>query len=246
MSRKTKRNAPVPERPQPQVPARTAPPAGRTQRRNIFVASAIALLLAFVVATLFYKSESEQSSQLAAAKNQPALASAQAPAFGNPAAKVHIVEFFDPACETCAVFFPHVKKLMAAHPDKIRLSMRHVPFHQGSELVVKILEAARKQDKYLPALETFYAEQNRWAVNHVVQADKVWITAAAIGLDLDRLRSDMNAPELARRMAQDMSDAQVLGVTKTPTFFVNGRPMPRFGLQEFQDLVQDELRRAYP
>ncbi len=244
MSRKSKRNQPNPLGPQPRTQA--APRAGGTSRRNVFIVAVAVLLLAFVLAALFYKSEKAQSAQLAAAKNQPALSSEQSPAFGNPAARVHIVEFFDPACETCASFFPHVKKLLSANPDRLRLSVRHVPFHTGSDQVVKILEAARAQDKYLPTLEALYASQNRWVVSHVVQPDRVWESIAGVGLDLARLRNDMNAPELARRMAQDMGDARVLGVTKTPEFFVNGRPMPSFGLEQLQDLVQEELRRAYP
>lgn len=43
-----------------------------------------------------------------------------------------------------------------------------------------------------------------------------------------------------------MADARALGVTKTPGFFVNGRPLPRFGLEELQTLVKEELRGAYP
>ena len=207
---------------------------------------AAALLLAFVAATLFYRSEKAQSSQLASAKNQPALASEQSPKFGNPAAKVHIVEFLDPACGTCAAFFPEVKKLMAANPDRIRLSIRHLPFHNGSEQVVRILEASRVQGQYLPTLEALYASQNRWVLNHVVQADQVWPSLGSVGLDLERIRNDMNAPAVSRRMEQDMGDAKVLGVTQTPEFFVNGRPLPSFGLEQLQELVGEELRRAYP
>ncbi len=246
MSRKSKRNPSNPVTPPPPPAAPVAPAPGRMNRRTVFIASVAVLLLAFVAAALFYRSERAQSSQLAAAKNQPALASAQSPSFGNPGAQVHIVEFFDPACETCAYFFPHVKQLMSAHPDRIRLSLRHVPFHPGSDLVVRILEAARNQDRYLPLLEALYASQAQWVVNHVVQPDRVWASLGGVGLDLERLRNDMNAPELARRMAQDMADARVLGVTKTPEFFVNGRPLPRFGLDEFRNLVAEELRRAYP
>jgi protein-disulfide isomerase len=244
MSRKSKKNLPPPPSAQPQTQA--APQGSIWSQRNVFIGAAVALILAFLVATLFYRSEKSQTAQLAAAKNQPALSSEQSPAFGNPAAKVHIVEFFDPACETCGAFFPHVKKLLAANPDRIRLSLRHVPFHKGSDLVVRILEASRKQDKYLPTLEAFYATQQRWVVHHEVQADRVWGSLEGLGLDLERLRSDMNAPDLAKRMEQDMADARTLGVTKTPEFFVNGRPLPSFGLEQLQDLVQDELRRAYP
>ena len=112
--------------------------------------------------------------------------------------------------------------------------------------MVRILEASREQDKYLPTLEALYATQQRWAFTIEVQADRVWRRSGGLGLDLERLRSDMNAPDLAKRMEQDMADARTLGVTKTPEFFVNGRPLPRFGLEQLQDLVQDELRRAYP
>jgi protein-disulfide isomerase len=61
-----------------------------------------------------------------------------------------------------------------------------------------------------------------------------------------RIKNDMNAPAVSRRMEQDMGDARILGVTQTPEFFVNGRPMPSFGLEELQNLVKEELQRAYP
>lgn len=244
MSRKTKRNQndPVDQEPQAQV----APPTSRVNRTGIFVGAVAALLLAFGGAALFYKGEKAQSAQVTVAKNQPALASVHSPTFGDPNAKVHIVEFFDPACETCATFFPYVKKLMMDNPDKIRLSVRHVTFHKGSEHAVRVLEAARRQGKYLPALEALYATQDQWAINHEVRADLVWKAIARVGLDLDRLKSDIDAPVIAQHMQQDMSDASVLGVTKTPEFFVNGRPLPKFGLEELQTLVKEELRGAYP
>lgn len=242
MSRKSKRNPPTETDPQPQtVSVRAA-----SSRRYVFIAFAVALLLAFVGAALLYKSEQARASQLKAAKNLPALVSAHAPTFGSAEAKVHLVEFLDPACETCAAFFPHVKALLADNPGRIRLSIRHVPFHQGSEEAVKLLEAARTQGKYLQTMEALYARQSQWTVRHVVQPDRVWQSVAGVGLDLDRLRNDMNTPEVARRMAQDMADARSLGVTKTPEFFVNGRPLPAFGLDELRVLVSEELLRAYP
>lgn len=244
MSRKSQRNATDPVNPKPPAPA--AAETTFLSRRNLFVASAIALLLAFVVAMLLYKSEREQQPPPAATRSPQALVSEQSPTFGAADAKVHIVEFFDPACETCAVFFPHVKKLLETNPGRIRLTVRHVPFHQGSEQAVRILEAARNQGKYLPTLEALYAAQERWVVHHVVQADQVWSAVAGVGLDLEQIRREMNAPEIVRRVEADMGAARQLGVTKTPEFFVNGRPLPRFGLEPLQDLVQEELRRAYP
>jgi protein-disulfide isomerase len=243
MSRKTNRNLPSP--PSLQPPAGVETRANRVKRRNLFVGSVLVLFLAFAAAAMLYRSEHANSGQLAAAKNHPGLASTHSPNFGHADAKVHIVEFLDPACETCAAFFPHVKALMSAHPGKVRLSLRHVPFHRGSDLVVRILEASRTQDKYLATLEALYASQRVWTVHHEVQPDRAWQSVGGVGLDLGRLSSDMSDPEVASRMAQDLDDARVLGVTKTPEFFVNGRPLPSFGLEQLQDLLSEELRRAY-
>lgn len=199
MSRKSKRNQPTSASQEPQAPE--APPASRVNRIGIFVGSVVVLLLAFAGAALFYKGEKTQSAQTTVAKNQPALASEQSPTFGNPDAKVHIVEFIDPACETCAAFFPHVKNMMLANPDKIRLSLRHVTFHKGSEHAVRVLEAARSQGKYLPTLEALYASQEQWAVNHEVRADLVWnALGRVVGLDRERLRKDISGSDITQRM----------------------------------------------
>jgi protein-disulfide isomerase len=56
----------------------------------------------------------------------------------------------------------------------------------------------------------------------------------------------MNSPAIAARMERDFADARALGVTQTPEYFVNGRPLPSFGLDELRALVKDELRAAYP
>jgi hypothetical protein len=108
---------------------------------------------------------------------------------------VHIVEFLDPACETCRSFYPHVKEIMAANPGKIRLSVRHVPFHKGSDTVVKVLEAARKRGKYWQALEGLLANQTYWARNHVAQPELIWKPLDGLGVEL---RTDQGRYELAR------------------------------------------------
>ena len=56
----------------------------------------------------------------------------------------------------------------------------------------------------------------------------------------------MNDPEIDRIIEQDLADAQVLGVRKTPGLFVNGKPLDPFGAQEFRELVESELRANYP
>ena len=164
---------------------------------------------------------------------------------GNPEARVHIGEFLDPACGTCAMFYPMVKQWLNEAPDKLRLSVRHVPFHTGVDYVVQVLEASREQGKYWETLEALLMTQRQWVTNHIVQPDRVLPAIAAVGLDVDRLTVDMNSPEVLARMARDQEDAVTLKVSATPEYFVNGRPLPSFCQQQLLDLVREELNKAY-
>ena len=83
------------------------------KRKTLFAASAVVLLLAFAGGSLLYKSERIQRWAKVIGQNEAALASAHSPSLGSADAKVHIVEFLDPACETCAEFYPQVKRMMA-------------------------------------------------------------------------------------------------------------------------------------
>jgi protein-disulfide isomerase len=255
MSRKSKRNKPAQEAParsqtakqarasaQPQPSAKPQAPA-KKGRAAIVIATAVVLLIAFVAGSYIYRTE---KSRQADTGTQAMLARTHSPTLGSADAKVHIVEFLDPACETCAAFYPQVKRIMAANPGRIRLTVRHVPFHRGADQVVKALEAARAQGKYWEAVEAVLAAQDRWTVNHTADGERALPVIAAAGLDIERIRADMNSPEIAARIQQDLADAKALNVTKTPEFFVNGRALPSFGLDQLQALVRDELKRAYP
>ena len=210
-------------------------------KKSLFIVAAVALLVAFVVGSLLYKSERQQEAAQAVQQHLANLVRMHSPTLGPADARVHVVEFFDPACETCRDFYPFVKQLMAAHPGQVRLSMRYTPFHEGSDLAVKALEAARIQGKYWETLEALYAAQDSWVIHHRVQADRLWDVLAGVGLDLDRLRQDMAAPEIMTIILQDIEDAEALGVTKTPEFFVNGQPMPSFGRAQLQGLVEEAV-----
>jgi len=126
------------------------------------------------------------------------------------------------------------------------LTVRYAPFHQGSDQVVMALEASRRQGKYWQALEALLSSQGAWVRNHRAQPDLVWPYLVRAGLDTERLKSDMQSPEIARQIAQDLQDAKALNVTKTPEYFVNGRPLPSFGFEQLRDLVQEQLQSAPP
>jgi protein-disulfide isomerase len=213
----------------------------------LFVATAALLAVAFTVAVLV-----EQGGRAPApASDRPAAASsaqlvrAHAPTLGRAEAPVTLVEFLDPACETCALFYPEVKRMLAANPDKLRLVLRHVPFHPGSDEVVVMLESAKLQGRYWEALEALLRSQDRWVVNHRAKPEQALEVLAGVpALDVARVRADLQRPELRANAAQDLADAKALKVTKTPEYFVNGKPLPQFGLDELKAMVNGALRAA--
>ena len=213
----------------------------RYSRSSLVAAAVGVLVLAVVAATFLVESDDTQSSQAEATARQAALASEHSPALGDPGAKVHIVEFLDPACGTCALFFPMVKQWLAEVPGEIRLSVRHVAFHSGADYAVRILEASRKQDKYWQTLEALLASQRQWVQNHTVQPDRIGPAIAGVGLNMEQLMADMNTVEVMLRIEQDKKDSILLKVSATPEYFVNGRPLPSFGQQQLADLVREEL-----
>ena len=212
------------------------------KRSSIFILALVALVGLFLLAVVVYKGGTDGT-----ARAEPSLlVRMHAPTLGPAEAKVHIVEFLDPACEACRAFYPFVKQLMAANPGKIKLTTRHVGFHKGADPVVRVLEASRKQGKYWPTLEAVLASQPQWAINHEARVDLLWSHLEGVGLDLDRLRNDMNADDVERNVRQDRADANTLKVEKTPEYFVNGRRMTTFGYEQLRKLVQDELAASYP
>lgn len=171
-----------------------------------------------------------------------ALVRPYSPVLGPDDAPVTIVEFFDPACETCRAFHPIVKDLMAEHGDAVRVVIRYTPLHgQGSEFAIRVLEAARMQGKFVPVLEYILGGQTMWASHGQMKPENVLILAEEAGLDIEAARDQMMAPETTGVINQDKADLVIVGVQKTPTFFVNGRPMPSFGEQQLRDLVADEV-----
>lgn len=216
----------------------------QTSQWKIVAGMLVALLLVAVIVMLPLEKETAElaeSSQSAAEARVAALASEHSPSMGEASAKVHIVEFLDPACETCALFFPMVKQWMAQTNGELRLSVRHVAFHKGADYAVRILEASRNQDMYWETLEALLASQSQWTQNHTVLPDKIPAAIASVGLDMDRLLAEMNSIEVMRRMELDKNDAVLLKVVKTPGYYVNGRPLPSFGSQQLLDLVREEL-----
>ncbi len=210
--------------------------------KTLFIGSVAALLMAFTTVAVTYKRNKARQLAEMAKNNSAPLVRAHSPTLGKVNAPVVIVEFIDPACETCSAFYPLVKKILAANPDKVRLVLRYAPFHHGSDKVVAVLEAARRQGRFWQALEALLAAQADWAPHHAARVDLVWNHLGGLGLDLKKMRADMSAPDISALIAQDSEDIRTLNVTKTPAFFVNGKPLTNFGYEPLKKLVDDELK----
>jgi hypothetical protein len=190
----------------------------------------VSILLGIVVAAfafgMYNYQRRVQNSQMEKFSTQDSrLVRMHSPVFGPQGAPVTIV----------------VKDLMKQYPNDVRLVLRYAPFHAGSDHVVALLEAAKRQDKYPQVLEAVLAAQPAWASHGQPNIDLAFKAAEEAGLDLLQARADAAKPEVDAVLQQDLEDLTALEVTKTPTFFVNGRGLPSFGPEQLATLVAEEV-----
>ena len=202
------------------------------------------VLIAFLFGMYNYQRRVQSSQEQKVTLQKGLLVRMHSPVFGPTNAPVTIVEFFDPACETCRAFYPIVKDLLRKYPNDVRLVLRYAPFHQGSDQVAKLLEAAKRQDKYWPVLEMVLAEQPNWADHGTPNLELAYKAAEKAGLNLKQALADAASPAVDAVLKQDIEDLTSFEVTKTPTFFVNGRGLPSFGPDQLATLVAEEVAKA--
>lgn len=212
-------------------------------RRNLVLLTGLGATALFAGGAYYY-SRSTRPPERPQVTMRDGLVRDHAPVMGPQDAPVTIVEFFDPACESCRAFYPVVKQIMAMYPNDVRLMLRYAAFHQGSDVAIGIIEAARKQDKFEAVLEALLEKQPEWASHHAPNLDAAWAIAADAGLDVTRARQEIVPAELAKILEQDMEDIRTLQVTGTPTFFVNGKSPESFGPEPLLQLVQSEVAAA--
>lgn len=214
-------------------------------QKTMFAVVGAILVLAFLMAAMIYRNHQASSPAASVGQFQAIAERAGAATKGPDNAKVTIVEFFDPACETCRDFLPMVTSLINKYPGKVRVMLRYAPLHPGSDQVVKMLEAAHLQGKFWPALELLFDTQNRWTANHTSQPMRAINILNSLDLDQDLLASDMNSEKVNQTIMKDIQDSQAMGVRATPEFFVNGNPLPSWGFEQLSELVDKTVAEVY-
>ncbi len=225
-------------------------------RKEIIILVAIILvaIVAFVVGSNYYRSSIQNKPVAANSNSNKATVNAEvlvrpdSPTLGPADAKVTLVEFYDPECEACAAFAPIVKKILKENEGKIRLVMRYLPLHPNSLSAATFTEAAGEQGKYWQAQDLLFQKQSEWGQKHgqpsATQTDTDALFekyAKELGLDLNKLKTALAQNQYSAKIDRDKRDGQSLGVRQTPTFFVNGRLLVRFGESELRALIAEEM-----
>jgi protein-disulfide isomerase len=211
------------------------------QNKNLVVISLFIVIALFGCLIYFYKSMQKDTVALPL-DMAPSLVRDYSVSFGENRKNIIVVEFLDPECESCALFHPMVKKVFKEYHTDIKLVIKYLPNHKNSKFVTKILEASREQHKYNEVLSMIFEKQPLWAAHNNEKPELLWTFLTQIeGLDIDKLKEDMNNPKIEQIIDTDTKDAKMMSVRGTPTIFVNDKKLEVLSQKDLFDLVENEI-----
>jgi protein-disulfide isomerase len=161
------------------------------------------------------------------------------PVLGPADAPITIVAWSDFACGYCYRVQFTLDALERLYPGQIRWVHRVLPLDEDRTEGIEATFAAHAQGRFKPMSDRIYAVGGR------VDRAATELIAREIGLDMVRFRAALDTGTYKAQIEADTKDAVTLGVTGTPTFFVNGRAVHgNQPLKVFADVVDEELVRA--
>lgn len=160
------------------------------------------------------------------------------PIAGNPQGDVSLVEFFDYRCPYCKQVQPVVEKLLG-EDRQLRFVYKEFPVLGPDSVVAsRAALAARKQGKY----DAFH--KALMALKGQIDEAAVYKVAGSVGLDLDRLKKDMAAPDIDRMLKANANLADALDIRGTPGFVVGNEIVPgAIDLQSLKALIADARKK---
>jgi len=162
------------------------------------------------------------------------------PVRGPAEADVTIVEYSDFQCPFCARALPTLNQIRSTYGDRVNLVYKHLPLriHPEAPGAAAAAEAARLQGRFWEMHDKIFAGHTELSDAKYVQ----W--ARELGLDMERFESDRKSEAVRARIARDEAEADRLGVSGTPAFFINGRFLS--GAQPFdafKRVIDEELKK---
>ena len=161
-----------------------------------------------------------------------------APTRGPEAPRVTIVAFSDFHCPYCARAQQTLARVQEVYRDDVALVFKHLPLrqHPGALEAHAAAEAAHQQGRFWEMHDLLYASP------HDLDPEKLASFARQLGLDVARFERDLASDSVRQRVEADLHEAQQLGITGTPTFYVNGRLLAGAQpFEAFQGAIDQEL-----
>lgn len=199
----------------------------------IVVAAAVAAMVALVIAQNGPSSAAPADGGQAVRENSRVLSQA-------PNEKAQLVEFLDFECEACRAAHPFVEELRAEYGQRLTVINRYFPLpgHRNSMNAALAVEAAALQGQYEPMYQKMFATQSQWGESTEDKSTLFRTFAQELGLDLAAYDQAVADPATRERIETDIADGTALGVSGTPTFFLNGQKISPASLEEFKALIE--------
>jgi protein-disulfide isomerase len=153
---------------------------------------------------------------------------------GSNDAAVTLVEYSDFQCPACASFQPVLKEILATYGEQLRFEYKHypLPIHPYAQQAAIAAEAAGQQGKFFEYHDALFENQNEWSKSATPVA---FFTKYAqdLGLDVEKFKQQQKSSLLRDAVRADLNEARELGLTATPTFFLNGEKMEITSFEDF-------------
>lgn len=213
-----------------------------------FVIGSLALVVSLAIgAYLFVRPATDMASQSVEGAppkiiraDQSLLVKNHSPSIGPVMARVVVVEYFDPECESCRAMHPMVKDILRDYEGRIRFVLRYMPYHFNSRLAAAALEGAGRQNRYWEMLDLLFEKQSEWGEKRSSQKDLILSYAKMLKLNSTMMLEALEDKKIQDQIAEDEADGKKAGVSGTPTFFVNGRRLDELGDKELRRLIDEE------
>jgi protein-disulfide isomerase len=156
------------------------------------------------------------------------------PVGGNPRGDVTVVEFFDYRCPYCKQVLPSLQTLLK-EDRQLRFIYKEMPVLGPVSIVAaRAALAAQRQGKY----EAFHSAM--MGTKGQINEDTVYKVAGSVGLDVDRLKQDMTAPEIERALKANLALADALNIRGTPGFIIGQHIVPgALDLDALKSMIAD-------